>query len=137
MGVYSVSKHAVVALSETLYHDLRSIDARVSVSLLCPAYVPTGIARSQRNRPPELVRPEPPTRSQIAAQAHSQQAVDSGKLSAAEVAALTFAAIRDDRFYILSHPAILPAVQQRHADIASQRNPTDPAAAKPPRRWYD
>jgi NAD(P)-dependent dehydrogenase (short-subunit alcohol dehydrogenase family) len=53
MGAYNVTKHAVVALSETLYHDLRSRDCAVGVSVLCPAYVPTRIAESERNRPKE------------------------------------------------------------------------------------
>src|SRR6185295_14412581 len=43
MGAYCVSKHAVVTLSEALHHDLRERGSRVGVSLLCPAYVPTGI----------------------------------------------------------------------------------------------
>ncbi len=45
MGVYNVSKHAVVALSETLYHDLQLAQSTIGVSVLCPAFVPTGIAR--------------------------------------------------------------------------------------------
>ena len=54
MGVYNVSKHAVVALSETLFHDLRLAKSSIGVTVLCPAYVPTGIAESHRNRPVEL-----------------------------------------------------------------------------------
>src|SRR2546430_8158300 len=50
-AAYNVTKHAVVALSETLHHDLRSRGSPVGVSVLCPAYVPTGIAESERNRP--------------------------------------------------------------------------------------
>src|ERR687888_1475777 len=50
-GAYNVTKHAVVALSETLHHDLRERGSAVAVSVLCPAYVPTGIADSERNRP--------------------------------------------------------------------------------------
>lgn len=54
LGVYNVTKHAVVALSETLQHDLRLRGANVGVSVLCPAYVPTGIADSERSRPSAL-----------------------------------------------------------------------------------
>jgi len=54
MGVYNVSKHAVVALSETLYHDLRLVDAPVKASVLCPYFVPTDIAHSERHRPDDL-----------------------------------------------------------------------------------
>ena len=51
MGVYNVSKHAVVSLSETLYQDLRLVTDQVGASVLCPFFVPTGITQSQRNRP--------------------------------------------------------------------------------------
>jgi len=130
MGVYSVSKHAVVALTETLAHDLRLAQANVGVSLLCPAFVPTAIARSDRNRPAEL-RAEPPTASQRAAQAALTQAVDSGKLSAAQVAQITFDAVAAGRFYVLTHPQILPTVQLRFDDILQQRSPSDPFATRP------
>ena len=54
MGVYNVSKHAVVSLSETLYQDLRLVTDQVTASVLCPFFVTTGITRSERNRPGEL-----------------------------------------------------------------------------------
>src|SRR5262249_61728142 len=54
MGIYNVSKHAVVSLSETLYHDLRLVTDQVTASVLCPYFVPTGITRSERNRPDDL-----------------------------------------------------------------------------------
>jgi NAD(P)-dependent dehydrogenase (short-subunit alcohol dehydrogenase family) len=130
MGVYNVSKHAVVALTETLYHDLQLAQAKLGVSLLCPAYVPTGIARSHRNRPADL-KADAPTASQRMAQAAITKAVEGGKLSAAEVARLTFEAIETDRFYVMSHPQILPTVQLRFDDILQQRNPSDPFLTKP------
>jgi short-subunit dehydrogenase len=51
MGIYNVSKHAVVALTETMYQDLKLVTDQVSCSVLCPYFVPTGIHNSQRNRP--------------------------------------------------------------------------------------
>jgi short-subunit dehydrogenase len=51
MGMYNVSKHAVVSLTETLYQDLRLVSDQVSASVLCPYFVPTGISQSQRNKP--------------------------------------------------------------------------------------
>ena len=54
MGVYNVSKHAVVALSETLYQDLRLVTDQIGASVLCPFFVPTGITESDRNRPDAL-----------------------------------------------------------------------------------
>ena len=131
MGVYNVSKHAVVAYTETLYQDLKLAGSRLGVSLLCPAYVPTGIAASFRHRPAEFASDAPPTASQRMAQAAIQKAVDSGKLSAADVARITFDAIAAGRFYILTHPATLPTIELRCADILQQRNPSDPYSTKP------
>lgn len=131
MGIYNVSKHAVVSLSETLYHDLQLIKAPIGASVLCPYFVPTGISQSHRNRPDDVKDESGPTASQIAAQAVSEKAVSSGKVTAAEVAERTFNAIRDGGFYIYSHPQALGNVQTRMEDIVLQRNPTDPFVAAP------
>lgn len=131
MGIYNVSKHAVVSLSETLYHDLQLIKAPVGASVLCPYFVPTGISQSHRNRPDDVKEQGAPTASQIAAQAVSEKAVSSGKVTAAQVAERTFEAIGEGRFYIYSHPQALGNVQTRMEDIVLQRNPTDPFAAAP------
>jgi NAD(P)-dependent dehydrogenase (short-subunit alcohol dehydrogenase family) len=131
MAVYNVSKHAVVTLSETLFHDLRAADAKLGVSVLCPAFVPTNIRSSGRNRPAELTDDAPPTPSQIAAREQSEKAVASGRLSAAEVARMTFDAVREDRFYVITHPKMLASVELRLQDIVSRRNPTDPYTFKP------
>ena len=131
MGVYNVSKHAVISLSESLYQDLKLIDAPIGASVLCPYFVPTGISQSHRNRPDNLKNSARPTASQLAAQAMSDKAVTSGKVSAAQVADWTFDAIRDDKFYIYSHPGALGGVQNRMEDIVMQRNPGDPYQAVP------
>lgn len=131
MGTYNVSKHGVVTLSETLHHDLRLADARIGVSVLCPAYVPTGISRSERNRPAELSDDAPPTPSQIAARQRSEKAVSSGRIGAAEVARMTFDAVRDGRFYVITHPRLLPSVELRLKDVLEQRTPSDPYTYRP------
>lgn len=130
MGVYNVTKHAVVALSETLYQDLALVTDRVTASVLCPYFVPTGIHRSHRNRPEHLPPPQP-TRSQLVAQAMSEKAVTSGKVTAAQVANAVFEALRERRFYIYSHPHALHSVQTRLEDVMQGRNPTDPFIDKP------
>jgi NAD(P)-dependent dehydrogenase (short-subunit alcohol dehydrogenase family) len=130
MGIYNASKHAVVTLSETLYQDLRAARANIGVTVLCPAFVPTGIANSERNRPAELPAAAP-TESQKIAQAASNKAVSSGKLTAAHVAAKTFDCIREQKFYCITHPKILGSVELRLQDILLQRNPTDPFSLKP------
>ena len=129
MGVYNVSKHAVVAMSETLYQDLALVTEQVHAHVLCPYFVPTGIHLSERNRPSG--RAGAPTRSQLVAQAMSEQAVTRGKVTAAQVAQSVFDAMAARQFYIYSHPKSLASVQTRLEDIMTPRNPTDPFAAKP------
>ena len=130
MGAYNVSKHAVVSLSETLYQDLVLVSEQVSASVLCPFFVPTGIHESHRNRPSTGPNVKP-TRSQRIAQTMTGKAVGSGKVSAADVAALVFDALRAKRFYIYSHPKALASVQLRMEDVLQARNPSDPFAGKP------
>ncbi len=130
MGIYNVSKHAVVSLTETLYQDLALVTDQVSASVLCPFFVPTGISQSHRNRPGELAAAKP-TRSQLIGQAMSDKAVGSGKITAADVAQKVFDAIAANQFYIYSHPQALRSVQTRMEDVVQARNPTDPFADKP------
>ncbi len=132
MGVYNVSKHAVVSLSETLYQDLSLVTDQIGASVLCPFFVPTGISQSHRNRPQELTtKGAKPTQSQLIGQAMSDKAVGSGKVSAADVAQKVFDAIAANQFYIYSHPKAIGSVQVRLEDIMLARNPTDPFVHKP------
>jgi len=130
MGVYNVSKHAVVSLSETLYQDLQLVTDQIGASVLCPFFVATGIAQSHRNRPNEL-KAGKPTKSQLIGQAMTGKAVDSGKVSAADVAQLVFDAVATNQFYIYSHPKAIKSVQMRMEDVLQARNPTNPFAHKP------
>ena len=129
MGVYNVSKHAVVALSETLYQDLRLVTGQIGASVLCPYFVDTGISQSFRNRPADMEGK--PTRSQQVQHAMISKAVASSKVSAAEVAQLVFDAVANNQFYIYSHPKAIGAVQTRLEDVLQARNPSDPFAEKP------
>jgi short-subunit dehydrogenase len=131
MGVYNVSKHAVVALSETLYHDLKLAQSTIGVTALCPAFVPTGIAESHRNRPRNLANPVPPTTSQRMAQAATEKAVSSGRMTAEQVAQMTFDAVREERFYVFTHPQIMPTVRARYEAAMHGDSPADPFATKP------
>lgn len=130
MGVYNVSKHAVVSLSETLYQDLQLVTDQIGASVLCPFFVATGIAQSHRNRPNEL-KAGKPTKSQLIGQAMTGKAVDSGKVSATDVAQLVFDAVATNQFYIYSHPKAIKSVQTRMEDVLQARNPTNPFAHKP------
>ncbi len=130
MGVYNVSKHAVVSLSETLYQDLSLVSDQVHAHVLCPYFVPTGISQSHRNRPADKPLAKA-TKSQLIAQAMSDKAVSSGKVTAEQVVQWVFEACDENRFYIYSHPHALGGVQVRLADIVTPRNPSDPFAARP------
>ncbi|MDP3164991.1 MAG: SDR family oxidoreductase [Hydrogenophaga sp.] len=130
MGIYNVSKHAVVSLTETLYQDLKLVSDQISASVLCPYFVPTGISQSHRNKPAELAD-EKATQSQMIGQAQSDKAVSSGKVTAPEVAQLVFDAISADRFYIFSHPRALGNVRARMEGIVNQTNPADPFLERP------
>jgi len=130
MGIYNVSKHAVVSLSETLYQDLSLVTDQIKASVLCPFFVPTGISQSHRNRPGDMPA-DKPTKSQLIGQAMSDKAVGSGKVTAAEVAQKVFDAAAQGQFYIYSHPKAIASVQTRMEDIMLSRNPTDPFASKP------
>ncbi|MCJ0763283.1 SDR family oxidoreductase [Variovorax terrae] len=130
MGIYNVSKHAVVSLSETLYQDLSLVTDQIGASVLCPFFVATGISQSHRNRPGELAAGKP-TKSQMIGQAMSDKAVSSGKVTAADVAQKVFDAVAANQFYIYSHPKAIQSVQTRLEDIMLARNPTDPFADKP------
>ena len=124
-GAYNVTKHAVVALSETLHHDLRERGSAVGVSVLCPAYVPTGIADSERNRPAGL-EATVKSREMLAREQMLKKAVASGRLSADDVAKAVVQAVKEDRFYILTHPRIKGAIGARMEDILQDRTPRNP-----------
>jgi NAD(P)-dependent dehydrogenase (short-subunit alcohol dehydrogenase family) len=129
MGAYCVSKHAVVTLSEALHHDLRERGSSVGVSVLCPAYVPTGIADSERNRPPDLSL-SGKSKERLAKEAALKKAVAAGKLSADDVARAVVAAVKQNRFYVLTHPGIKGAVRSRMEDLLEERAPRDPLRLK-------
>ncbi len=129
MGVYNASKAAVVSLTETLYQDLSLITTQVHAHLLCPFFVPTGIHRSERNRPGGAAGPA--TRSQQIAAAMSEKAVTRGKVTAAQVAQRVFDAMAENRFYVYSHPQALGSVKTRLEDQVTARNPSDPFHDRP------
>src|SRR5690606_22303177 len=122
-GIYSVSKHAVLALSEALYQDLNLVTERVRCSVLCPSYVPTAIGSSERNRPEALASDTPLTPSQKVAKELSQNAIVNGPVSAQRVEEITFEAIQNKQFYIYTHPDTLLAVRNRFDHIVDGRNP--------------
>jgi NAD(P)-dependent dehydrogenase (short-subunit alcohol dehydrogenase family) len=123
LGSYKVTKHGVVTLSETLYHELAERGAKVKVSVLCPGIVNTRIMDSARNRPGP-----PPTTGSLSPASKTQweflrQLVQAG-MPPAQVADTVFEALRKDKFYILTHPEDKAYVRTRMDDILQERNPT-------------
>jgi NAD(P)-dependent dehydrogenase (short-subunit alcohol dehydrogenase family) len=123
MGVYSVTKHAVVALSESLHVSLQIRGANVGVSVLCPAWVRTNISESKRNRPAEYPVTEPERTPQAAAAIEYVRGLVATGTPPAEIAATVIDAIHKQRFYVIPHPEALPIVRQRMEDILDGRSP--------------
>ncbi|HZP94078.1 MAG TPA: SDR family oxidoreductase [Burkholderiales bacterium] len=125
MGMYCLTKHAVVTLSESLHHDLVEHSDKVRCSVLCPAYVPTAISDSERNRPAHLREERKKSDEDLRREEQLRHAVQSGKISADRVAEMVFEAVRDRRFYILPHQKIKGAIETRMQDILQERAPTN------------
>lgn len=125
LGPYGISKHAVVALTETLYFQLRSIGAPVGVSVLCPGAVRTSFGSSARNRPASA---GPPLAADGAARASAErfERLAASGLEPAAVADIVVAAIRSERFYILTSSNRNESVGRRGAEIIAGGPPTPP-----------
>jgi NAD(P)-dependent dehydrogenase (short-subunit alcohol dehydrogenase family) len=126
---YTVSKHAIVVISEILYRDLKQRNSKVGVSVLCPGPIRTQLMKSERNRPAELQNkagkslsiPDPKIQAHI--KAMTQMGGD--VMSPQQVADTVFHAIREKRFYILPNAEFAnPLVKARMEDILHGRNPT-------------
>jgi NAD(P)-dependent dehydrogenase (short-subunit alcohol dehydrogenase family) len=113
IGPYNASKYAVVGLSETLAAELEADGARVKVSVLCPGWVRTNILDSQRNRPAELRNP---SRAKADARQRNDQTREifaTVALDPAAVAGMVVEAVREDRFWVITHPDLLEPVRER------------------------
>jgi NAD(P)-dependent dehydrogenase (short-subunit alcohol dehydrogenase family) len=133
LGAYNVSKHGVVTLSETLYHDLALKRARVGVSVLCPGGTDTAILRAERNRPEgkrtgadhSAANPEIRALNRLMFRGLSRSQ------TADEVASEAFAAVEDGRFWIRAEPPKERGwdemIGRRTSEILGSVNPTDPA----------
>lgn len=122
---YQVTKSAVFALTENLYHSLAQRKSKIKVSLLCPAWVKTSILKSERNRPPELQTNKgatSPSPANLAAFQRMKESLEAG-MSVQELADHVFRAIQDEQFYVLTHPEYIPNIQKRFDNIVQQKNP--------------
>jgi short-subunit dehydrogenase len=119
MGVYHVTKHGIMTLSETLYHELRLKKSKIGVSVLCPGHIRTQILEAERTRPIELRNP-PNCKTD---NQQYQKIIEEGMLPK-QVADYVFDAIKENKFYIFTHPEFKKGMQIRMEDILQERNPT-------------
>ena len=127
MAAYTVSKHAVVAMSEALYGELQTAGHSVDVSVLCPSYISTNIGTSERNRPDTVVKeqltPEEAEREQER-RAYAKKFFDEIGMAPLQVAEKVFDAVENRRFYILTHPdGTKEKVANRMTAIVNEDNP--------------
>jgi len=125
-GAYNVSKHAALSLTETLYHELRMKQSPVGCSALCPELIRTGIANSDRNRPPHLKRPEDADTPEMELVEQAiRSSIETG-LDPSVMAERVYQGIRQDQFYLLAEEGTNweAACLTRLEDIRLRRNPT-------------
>jgi NAD(P)-dependent dehydrogenase (short-subunit alcohol dehydrogenase family) len=129
-GIYKVTKHGVLTLSETLYHELSGRGGKIKVSVLCAGAVRTRILDSARNRPPQLLDDpdqRKPSPVDEAMEEVLRQSLEAG-LSPSEVADLVFDGIANEKLYIITHPHFKPMIQVWMDDFIRERNPVNPMA---------
>jgi NAD(P)-dependent dehydrogenase (short-subunit alcohol dehydrogenase family) len=125
MGAYSASKHAVVALSESLHFQLREAGSRVGVTVLCPSAVATNFATSDRNRPAWAASGAGTRDADRKAQEHLH-ARSAPPRPPGEVADLVLDAVRGSRFYVLTNSARDTAIRMRAEEVLRGAPPTPP-----------
>ena len=130
-GVYQMTKHAVVTLSETLHHELALRGSKLRVSVLCPSFVHTGIGTSERNRPEHLkVAGSSAPGPGAGLSAEEVRELVAAGLQPQEVAEQVLDAIRAERFWILTHPETQARVRERMESILDGRAPVTLAGAR-------
>jgi NAD(P)-dependent dehydrogenase (short-subunit alcohol dehydrogenase family) len=127
MGSYNVTKAGVVALSETLFHDLEVVAPGVGVSVLCPGFVSTKIWDSERNRPEALKSAEPKaTPEEIELIRGAMRQMMENAMPTEQVANLVHDAIVNNQFYIYTHEATGAAIEARMTRMMRGENPISP-----------
>lgn len=130
MGPYNVTKHGVVTLSETLFHELAALGSKVGVSVLCPGHVNTRIWESDRNRPEELAATGNDLSSdEMRETVEGFRALTAASLDPARVADQVLDAILDGTFYIHTHENHRAAVTARMQGILDGKRPAMPEGA--------
>jgi NAD(P)-dependent dehydrogenase (short-subunit alcohol dehydrogenase family) len=123
-GPYDASKHAVVAISEGLYLQMKTIDSPLGVSCLCPGWVRTGIADAERNWPDDMGSVPEASVTSTVARGYLERAIDEGT-TPASVADLVAESIEADRFWVFPHQDFLDLCIERWHLIADGHNPME------------
>jgi NAD(P)-dependent dehydrogenase (short-subunit alcohol dehydrogenase family) len=131
LGLYRTTKHAVVAYSEALYHELAEQAPHIKVSVLCPGIVKTQIM-SSAHRPLATSGEAPAAHGQNNPEEQRLKGVLEEGMAPEAVAELVFQSVREERFYILTHPECNWQIQDRMEDILLGRNPTGTTTPRPP-----
>jgi NAD(P)-dependent dehydrogenase (short-subunit alcohol dehydrogenase family) len=129
-GPYAATKHAAVAVSESLYYELEAMGSPVGVSVLCPGPVRTEIHKSYRHWSERFgPRPEVKDSPEVAAwRQESATMIESG-MEPATIAAAVYRAIVTNRFWILTHPEYSEVLQARYNAVLTGGGPRTPAKA--------
>ena len=124
MAIYQATKHAVVTMTESLKMELEMTGGKLSASVLCPGFVATKISDSERNRPAGTAASQPtaPVATQEMIREMARQQVAAG-IKPSEVAEMVLESIRDDRFYILTHPRFKKLIRLRMEAILEGKAP--------------
>ena len=121
---YSVSKAAVVMLSESLYLQLKESNVPIGVTVACPSGVRSRLNDAERNRPSGLSNPtEPPRTPKQQAVIEMFEKLNEQGMAPEEFAGLVFDTIRNDQLYLLSHPSYNDMIRQRMENILHGKNP--------------
>jgi NAD(P)-dependent dehydrogenase (short-subunit alcohol dehydrogenase family) len=124
-ALYTASKFAVVGMSESWYLELVRGGHKPRMSVLCPGLVDTNLLQSRRNRPLHLSEVSPrPTGPKAQAAFERMQAMFKRSINPRLVAEQVLQAIRDERFYIQTHPRFAPMIEHRMKTILAGENPS-------------
>lgn len=126
---YAATKHAVVALSESLYLALQQRNSLVKVSVLCPGLVRTNIANSEDHRPANLKNEPVEMSPEMQAGLAAFKKFIEASMPPDRVARMVFEAVENDQFYILTHPDWLEVVRMRTDNLLRMENPQSPTQA--------
>ena len=120
-AIYGVSKHAALALSESLWQGLKKAKSKIGASVLCPGFVATNIIESDRNRPDHLPAKN---KANFMLKKLAATVLKRGK-EPNEIADVTLDAIRENKFYILPHTNYDEMIKERYNRILARTEPQE------------